>query len=781
MLLVLAVSAVWPGTSAAQQLRPELEENALKLFPEETAFLAAHPNPRIGFMIDAPPVIFRGEDGRMQGMVADYMALVTQRIGLKPRQIIASSFKSLLELAKAREVDLVSVVANSPERSRELLISRPYLLLPIVVVTRSDFPFIAGLNDLRGRSVAVGQGHLAHLRLAKDYPGLELLPVTGSMAGLRAVANGQVDAYVAPQASVEFVSRQAGFTTLKVAAITQYNYQLSIGVRKDWPEMLDLVNRALDTISQAERREIYDYWSVMRSRDWVDRSHSWRIAFYVGGGAVFVLAVFLFWNRRLAREVRMRQLAEDRLREAMVTNREIIESTDVIIVGLDSEGRVQLFNAAGERITGYTRDELAGKDWFDVVVPRERFPYVREEFARLMAAGEGVQDTFQNPILTRSGELRHILWRNSAIAARGTNLAMVSFGTDVTNRVRAEEELRLTQFAMDNAAVAIFRLKPDGSIDYANIAAMEMFGYSRAEMSGLRVLDLDADLDQDAWPELLATIKAQGKVVMERTGLTRKSGLLPIEVTAYRLSFKGNEMVIAFVQDIAERKRLEALRDDVERMIRHDLKSPALATQTLFKLLRNAENLTDSQRGLVDSVGQAGDRMVRLINLSHALYKMEEGSYLPTLQRVDLLRVLDTVGEELGPLLRAKNVSLSMTLSGKPVGPNNVFSVPCEEILGYALLSNLVRNAVEASPERETVNVDLHTGDRHRIVVSNKGAVPAAIRSRFFDKYVTHGKKRGTGLGTYTARLVTTTLGGDIRLDVPDSTTTRITVLLPKK
>ena len=65
--------------------------------------------------------------------------------------------------------------------------------------------------------------------------------------------------------------------------------------------------------------------------------------------------------------------------------------------------------------------------------------------------------------------------------------------------------------------------------------------------------------------------------------------------------------------------------------------------------------------------------------------------------------------------------------------------------------------------------------------VKNHGAVPKAIRDRFFEKYVTHGKRDGTGLGTYSARLLTEAQHGSIRCEVSDTDdTTVVTVRLPK-
>jgi two-component system sensor histidine kinase/response regulator len=72
------------------------------------------------------------------------------------------------------------------------------------------------------------------------------------------------------------------------------------------------------------------------------------------------------------------------------------------------------------------------------------------------------------------------------------------------------------------------------------------------------------------------------------------------------------------------------------------------------------------------------------------------------------------------------------------------------------------------------------SGESAIIRIHNTGSVPVDIRETFFEKYSTSGKPGGTGLGTYSARLIAETLGGDIKLETSDETGTSITIELPK-
>jgi signal transduction histidine kinase len=91
-----------------------------------------------------------------------------------------------------------------------------------------------------------------------------------------------------------------------------------------------------------------------------------------------------------------------------------------------------------------------------------------------------------------------------------------------------------------------------------------------------------------------------------------------------------------------------------------------------------------------------------------------------------------------------------------------------EESLLYSMLSNLITNAIEASPPKKRVAVVLERRDGCFIAITNTGVVPVAVRKNFFRKYHTAGKKHGTGLGTYSARMIANTMGYEIRMETSD-------------
>lgn len=108
------------------------------------------------------------------------------------------------------------------------------------------------------------------------------------------------------------------------------------------------------------------------------------------------------------------------------------------------------FNRAAADITGYAKEDIQGKNWFEIIVPRDRYPDLWSEFERI-TSGNNRAEEFENPILTKSGEERHIAWRNNKIKAGGQVIGTMSFGIDVTETKKVQARLANSEGALVEA------------------------------------------------------------------------------------------------------------------------------------------------------------------------------------------------------------------------------------------------------------------------------------------------------------------------------------------
>lgn len=230
------------------------------------------------------------------------------------------------------------------------------------------------------------------------------------------------------------------------------------------------------------------------------------------------------------------------------------------------------------------------------------------------------------------------------------------------------------------------------------------------------------------------------------------------------------------IEKNAELEKTSKLREDIELITRHDLKTPLNAIMGFPQLMLMDDNLSEEQREFLAEVLRAAKNMLSMINNSLDMYKMETDSYHYQPEEFDMQELIHQVIRDLHSL--AKVSAITFHVSNTTENSEN-FVVYAEQLLSYSLLGNLIRNAIEASPDNGKVRVELSYKNQQAVIaISNYGAVPEEIRANFFDKYASHGKSMGTGLGTYSAKLIIETQGGTIDMSSINDETC-ITIKLP--
>ncbi len=229
-----------------------------------------------------------------------------------------------------------------------------------------------------------------------------------------------------------------------------------------------------------------------------------------------------------------------------------------------------------------------------------------------------------------------------------------------------------------------------------------------------------------------------------------------------------------------------AMRELVENINRHDLKGPLNSLIHYPRFIRKQESqLSERSIGYLQAIETAALRMVRMIEFSLDMLKIEQGTYQLDPKPVELLGLLRGLLREQLAQIMVMGGGIELRLRGVLAQESESCSVAGDELLIYQMLVNLLKNGYEASPPDEQVVVDIQPVDDSLrdyvlLTITNRGAVPEEIRENFFEKLITFGKQKGTGLGTYSAALCVRALRGQIQLTVDDEhDQTTITIRLP--
>ncbi len=328
--------------------------------------------------------------------------------------------------------------------------------------------------------------------------------------------------------------------------------------------------------------------------------------------------------------------------------------------------------------------------------------------------------------------------------------------TLTNERLRRQESIcrRIIQENTD----ALLVIDAREEIRFANPAAEKMLGLDNTALFGERF----------SYP-------LQG---LEELEIAQEDGTTRIaEIKATDIDWDNQPAHLVSLRDITSRRRFERLREEVDRITRHDLKSPLNAIIGLPNVLLSESEVTGRQREFLEYIQEAGYRMLTMINQSLDLIKLEQGTYELQPAPVELIGLIERIRIGFNDQIKAKNLSFQVAT---PSSSQDKMSISGEELLCHTLLENLIANAIEASPKNEALSVSLQQGEQEVLIsISNRGAVPQEVRRNFFNKYITSGKAKGTGLGTYSARLIAEAHGGSIHLDTSDEEHTTVKVRLP--
>ena len=198
-------------------------------------------------------------------------------------------------------------------------------------------------------------------------------------------------------------------------------------------------------------------------------------------------------------DVTARVEAEEALRKARDQAQNYLDVAGVILVALDSNGRIALINRRGCRVLGYQEEELIGRDWFVTCLPQSIGAATREMFERLIQGETSLFEYFENPVLTKDGKQRQVAWHNTLVKDdAGKVIGTLSSGEDITARKRAEEALveseqrfrRLAETALDGINICEWdEVSGARHLVFCNDRFVEMSGYTREQLEACNDLN----------------------------------------------------------------------------------------------------------------------------------------------------------------------------------------------------------------------------------------------------------------------------------------------------
>jgi two-component system, cell cycle sensor histidine kinase and response regulator CckA len=522
----------------------------------------------------------------------------------------------------------------------------------------------------------------------------------------------------------------------------------------------------------------------------------------VGSSTVVVIPAFMFVDAVALAALwrldsgRMKALGVAAEADARVLD--LLNGVDLIGVHMDTDSRIDFMNDFGLRLTGWSRDEVIGADWWDTFATADRREERRRHFQDIVAQRRNIEHQRESTIITRSGDVRLIRWSHvTRHDAEGRVTGVASLGEDITAIRAAEEAARRNTEMLSRLVVSsplpTIVLGLDRTVQLWNPAASELLGWTESEVVGRalppamyacdrwavgrtfararRGRPVDHDLIELSRRDGLSVrVRLYGGVLRDSTGCPTSVGLQAVDMT----------QALAIEDQLREAQKMEAV-GRLAGGIAHDFNNSLTAIGGFASLIAGGTKEADT-RDAAETIITASKRAADLTRqlLAYSRRSLLQPQVIDVNAMVEALRpmVADLVGEDVE--LVVEQCSSEAMVRVDPGGLERV-------------ILHLAGNARDAMPTggRLTITTDRKTRDGSEeltgrgwisIAVADTGAgIPPQLHSQVFDPFfTTKPVGSGTGLGLSMVKGFVVQSGGEVTLrSVPDMGTT-IEILLPE-
>jgi len=411
--------------------------NSIEFTEAEKQWLKGHQVLRIAPDPHTPPIEWFDENGDYKGIAAEFMNILEDKLQVEFEIVHCRSWNEVLDKAKNKEVDIIPAGTQTPERSEYMISSEPYLIFPGVIITRTRNRSLSSTFKLNHKKVCVVSGYIWHEALNRDYPEIELIPVDNSLMGLRKVSLYEADAFVGIYPIALHHIEEEAIHNLTVAGETEYNTEISILSRKDWPILNSIIQKALNNIPESEKQQIHRKWVPIPKITLLDNPVFFYILLALALLVAITIIIISVINRALRRMVKERT---KELEESRRTYLQLFQNALVGMFRIDIEnGKMIDFNDKILQMLKYDNREELQSDFVvsEKIIDKNNWEQIKKTMFR-----EHEINDLKASFKTKDGSN---IWVKLSAKINHEGNWVEGIAEDITEQKKAEDELQILQ------------------------------------------------------------------------------------------------------------------------------------------------------------------------------------------------------------------------------------------------------------------------------------------------------------------------------------------------
>ena len=427
-------------------LGADLSHRQVSFSAVEQLWIRKHPRVIVA-STQHPPYIYKDAQGQWVGLNVDLLSRISRLTGLQFVYEDAPSTQSLLETLADGRAHMNTTLAENPSRKSLLDFTYAFGGNSWVFLLRADSDLSLQLSDMAGKVLALPARHALLEFIQRRYPDIRLRLVPTYTEARQMVEEGEADATLQNEAGAWLNPGE-----LKVGRSVEGLWSPDrFSVVKNHPELLGILNKALEEFPVAEMRAIRLKWlgaGGVQPSIW-QRIPEW--IYWIMSASVLLGLVSLAWSSRLKFQIHQRQRAEAQLGDQLAFKRTLLDCIPNPIYVRDLQGRLIGCNRSYEESVGISYEQMQGRRLIDVeLIPGHLAEQMHAEHMRLL---ETRQPAFTDRVLVLAGRQIDVWqWTVPYHRADGQLQGLLGGWIDISDRKCLERELREARRAAEQAA-----------------------------------------------------------------------------------------------------------------------------------------------------------------------------------------------------------------------------------------------------------------------------------------------------------------------------------------